>query len=69
MEQFNLQIQESCDNCDSENVNIWGTIINRRLQLTSRCMRCGARLSNIEKDIDIPPVALNITSSFTTQAK
>jgi uncharacterized Zn finger protein len=52
MEQFNVHIQESCDKCDSENVNIWGTIKNRKFRLECRCMNCGARLHNSKNDFD-----------------
>jgi len=60
MERILLSLKEICDKCASANVNIWGTVMNSKLSIQTRCMRCGTILSDIKKTITDPPIKLAI---------
>lgn len=62
MERLNFHIQVSCDNCDSENVKIRGAIMNRKVRLEYRCMKCGSRFYSTKKDTNLPPVKMGMES-------
>ena len=60
MERILLSLKEICDKCSSTNINIWGTAMNGKLSIQTRCMRCGTILSDIKKTITDPPIKLAI---------
>ncbi len=41
--ELRLELPEKCG-CGSENLNVWGTRIERRVKVDVRCMRCGSIL-------------------------
>ena len=42
-----LEIPDTCDKCDGESMNIWGTKIQGRINVKISCARCGKALFKI----------------------
>ena len=40
-EQLIINIPETCDECKSNNFYLWGTNINKKLEINVRCIKCG----------------------------
>ena len=47
-EQLIIDIPEICDECKSNNFYLWGTNINKKLEIDVRCIKCGKRASKLE---------------------
>ena len=60
MDFVDLTLKIKCEYCGSSNANIWGTVMSSKLSIQSRCMRCGAILSEVRKTIIDPPIKLAI---------
>ena len=50
IETLEIEIPESCTYCGFKNMKIYGLRIKGRTMVEVRCMRCGKKLTLIEKD-------------------
>ena len=39
--QLTINMPETCDECKSNNFYLWGTNINKKLEINVRCIKCG----------------------------
>jgi len=62
-----LTLNEKCEYCGSSNANIWGTVTNGRINIETRCMRCGSIHETIKKAIVNPATKLSVRAENNVQ--
>lgn len=52
---LSIEFLDKCPNCNFDNKNIWGTIVNDITNIDVRCIRCGKPLLIDHKPIPNTP--------------